>query len=75
MDMAGPSRSLDFVFFDAGGGHRAAANALKAVIDSQYPDWQVRLVNLQEILDELDVLRKVTGIRGQDIYNLLLKKG
>ena len=66
---------LDFLFFDAGGGHRAAANALKAVIDQQQRGWDVRLVNLQEILDPLDIFRRFTGIRMQDIYNLLLKKG
>jgi 1,2-diacylglycerol 3-beta-galactosyltransferase len=32
-------------------------------------------VNLQEILDPLDIFRKYTGVRMQDIYNLLLKKG
>jgi len=68
-------KKLDFVFFEAGGGHKAAANALKSVIEQQQRDWQVRLVNLQEILDQLDVFRKYTGIRMQDVYNVLLKKG
>ena len=67
--------SLDFLFFDAGGGHRSAAVALKAVIDSQDRGWDVRLVNLQEVLDPLDVFRKITGIRLEDIYNLILAKG
>jgi 1,2-diacylglycerol 3-beta-galactosyltransferase len=35
----------------------------------------VRLVNLQEVLDPLDVFRKITGLRLQDIYNMLLRKG
>ena len=69
------SKKLDFIYFDAGGGHRAAANALKAVIDQQRRPWEVRLVNLQEVLDSLDIFRKITGIRLEDIYNLLLKKG
>jgi UDP-N-acetylglucosamine:LPS N-acetylglucosamine transferase len=68
-------KRLDFVFFDAGGGHRSAANALKAVIEKQQRPWEVRLVNLQEILDPLDIFRKYTGIRMQDVYNTLLKKG
>ena len=33
------------------------------------------MVNLQELLDSMDVFRKVTGLRLQDIYNLMLKKG
>jgi len=68
-------KRLDFVFFDAGGGHRSAANALKAVIEQQRRPWEIRLVNLQEILDPLDIFRKYTGIRMQDVYNLMLQKG
>jgi hypothetical protein len=66
---------VDFVFFDAGGGHRAAANALKAVMEQQGRPWEIRLVNLQEILDSLDIFRKYTGIRMQDVYNVMLQKG
>jgi 1,2-diacylglycerol 3-beta-galactosyltransferase len=68
-------KTLDFVFFEAGGGHKAAANALKSVIEQQKRDWEIRLVNLQEILDPLDIFRKYSGIRMQDVYNVLLKKG
>jgi len=66
---------LDFVFFDAGGGHRAAATALKQVVERQGRPWDVRLVNLQEVLDSLDVFRKITGLRLEDVYNTLLRKG
>jgi len=68
-------KKLDFVYFEAGGGHRAAATALQAVIAEQKRPWQVRLVNLQEVLDPLDIFRKYTGIRMQDLYNEVLKKG
>ena len=68
-------KKIDFIYFDAGGGHRAAATALKSVIDEQARPWEIRLVNLQEVLDPLDVFRKITGIRLQDIYNLMLAKG
>jgi UDP-N-acetylglucosamine:LPS N-acetylglucosamine transferase len=67
--------TLDFVYFDAGGGHRSAALALQAVIQAEGYGWNVRLVNLQEVLDSLDIFRKITRIRLQDIYNLLLAKG
>jgi 1,2-diacylglycerol 3-beta-galactosyltransferase len=66
---------VDFVFFDAGGGHRAAANALRHVMDAQGSPFEIRLVNLQEVLDSMDVFRKLTGLRLQDIYNVMLKKG
>jgi 1,2-diacylglycerol 3-beta-galactosyltransferase len=72
---SGDVKKLDFLYFDAGGGHRAAANALKQVIEQEHHPFEIRLVNVQEVLDEIDVFRKVTGIRLQDIYNLLLKKG
>ena len=71
---------IDFLYFDAGGGHRAAATALKAVIDQkeageQKRPWEIRLVNLQEILGSLDVFRKVTGLELQEIYNQMLARG
>ncbi len=68
-------KKIDLLFFDAGGGQRSAANALKEVIEQQHRPWQISLVNLQEQLDELDVFRKVTGLRLEDCYNLLLNKG
>jgi 1,2-diacylglycerol 3-beta-galactosyltransferase len=66
---------VDFVYFDAGGGHRSAANALKTVVESQGRGWNIRLVNLQEVLDSLDVFKKITGFRMEDVYNLILAKG
>src|SRR5262249_10107508 len=68
-------KQLDFLYFDAGGGHRRAASALLQVITEQQRPWEVRMVNLQEVLDPLDVFRKLTGRRLQDLYNLMLKKG
>lgn len=67
--------TIDFLYFDAGGGHRAAATALKAVIEEQTRSWDVRMVNLQEILGPLDVFRKVTGLELQEIYNQMLARG
>jgi UDP-N-acetylglucosamine:LPS N-acetylglucosamine transferase len=68
-------KRLDFIYFDAGGGHRAAANALREVVERQARPFEIRLVNLQEVLDAIDVFRKVTGLRLQDVYNTMLKKG
>lgn len=64
---------VDFFYFDAGGGHRAAATALKAVAERQGRPWQIRLVNFQELLDEIDLIKRYTGRRIQDFYNLLLR--
>jgi 1,2-diacylglycerol 3-beta-galactosyltransferase len=68
-------KKLDFIYFDAGGGHRAAADALRQVMERQTRPFEIRMVNLQELLDGLDVFRKVTGLRLEDCYNLMLKKG
>jgi 1,2-diacylglycerol 3-beta-galactosyltransferase len=68
-------KTIDLVFFDAGGGHRSAANALKEVARSQSRPWEMRLMNLQELLDEMDVFRKITRVRLQDLYNLMLRRG
>jgi hypothetical protein len=70
-----PVKKLDFVFFDAGGGHRAAAYALSRVLGNQQRLVDIRMVNLQEMLDSIDIFRKLTGLRLQDVYNLMLKKG
>ena len=69
------SPKVDLLFFDAGGGHRSAATALKAAIESSGFEWDTRLVNLQEVLDPLDIFRKVTGVRLQDLYNRMLARG
>ncbi len=68
-------KKLDFIFFDAGGGHRAAANALRRVMEQQHRPFEIRMVNLQEMLDSIDIFRKLTGLRLQDIYNAMLKRG
>ena len=66
---------IEFGFFDAGGGHRAAATALSHAISGQERPWDVRLTNLQEVLDPADVLRKYARIRIQDFYNWMLRSG
>ena len=68
-------RQLTIVFFDAGGGHRNAAEALKSRLETQAHPWDVRLMNLQERLDSIDIVRRATGIRIQDTYNHILRKG
>jgi 1,2-diacylglycerol 3-beta-galactosyltransferase len=66
---------IEFGYFDAGGGHRAAATALDLAIRGQKRPWEVRLTNLQELLDTLDVLKKYAGIRIEDFYNWMLRSG
>ena len=68
-------RKIHVVFHDGGGGHRNAAIALQTVAAQQGRDWQVELVQFQDLTDRLDVLRKLTGIRIQQQYNIMLQNG
>lgn len=66
---------LSFVYFDAGGGHRSAARALMAAAQEQGQPWEIECLNLQELLDPLDLVKKLVGVRIQDVYNYMLEKG
>jgi len=68
-------KRVHVVFHDGGGGHRNAAVALQTVISQQQRDWQVELIQFQDLTDRLDVLRKLTGMRIQQQYNIMLQKG
>jgi UDP:flavonoid glycosyltransferase YjiC (YdhE family) len=68
-------RKLTIVFHHAGGGHRSAAEALKATLSGQEHPWDVSLLDIQELLDPLDLIRRATGLRIQDTYNLILRRG
>jgi len=68
-------KRIQIVYHDAGGGHRNAATALQTVIAQQKREWQVELVQFQDLTDRLDILRKLTGIRIQQQYNILLQNG
>jgi Glycosyltransferase family 28 C-terminal domain len=72
--MSGPRR-IHILFHDAGGGHRNAAVALKAVCEQQFRPWEINLVQFQDLTDHLDILRRLTGIRIQEQYNILLRNG
>src|SRR5712691_1092901 len=71
----GAMKKIHVVFHDGGGGHRNAAVALQTVISQQNRNWQMELIQFQDLTDRLDVLRKLTGIRIQQQYNILLQNG
>jgi UDP-N-acetylglucosamine:LPS N-acetylglucosamine transferase len=68
-------KKIHVVFHDGGGGHRNAAVALQTVISQQHPDWELELIQFQDLTDRLDILRKLTGIRIQQQYNIILQNG
>ena len=75
MHMPPVKRRVALVFFDAGGGHRAAATALAQVLRAQQPDWQIDLVQLMEVLDPQGNFQRLTGHRPEDYYNQRLARG
>ena len=68
-------KRIEFVYHDAGGGHRAAATALEMAIKAQQRPWEINLLHLQTILESLDVLQKYGRIRIQEFYNSMLRNG
>src|SRR5260370_33509731 len=68
-------KRIALVYFDEGGGHRNATMALDAAIQQSHLPWEVQLVNLQELLDSIDFIRRYTGLRMQDVYNRMLQNG
>jgi 1,2-diacylglycerol 3-beta-galactosyltransferase len=73
-------RKLTIVFHHAGGGHRSAAEAVRSNLTSKNQStpnqpWDVELLDIQELLDPLDLIRRFTGIRIQDVYNQILRHG
>jgi len=70
-----PRPRVDLIFFNAGGGHRASAAGLKSILEQQRRPWEVHTINLREVLEPIDFIRKVTRVRVEDFYNRLLRHG
>jgi len=68
-------KKISLIYIEAGGGHRAAATALCDVIGRQQRPWNVETICIQDLFDSIDFIRKSTGIRFQDVYNILLRRG
>jgi UDP-N-acetylglucosamine:LPS N-acetylglucosamine transferase len=69
-------KKVDLIYFDAGSGHRTTAQALVEIINEKNSSTALRLINIQdpEILGSLDMLYKMTGISGVEVYNLMLQR-
>jgi len=53
---------IEIVYFNAGGGHVSTMEALKTELEARYPlpGWQIKPVNLQEVLKPIDLIYKGT---------------
>ena len=71
--MSVPPEVLLFTI-DAGGGHRAAARALAAAAEEERPPFRLQVESFQQVLAELDVLRRLTGLSLEDAYNAILRR-
>ncbi len=70
-----PDAQVDLIYFDAGGGHRASARALISAAEQQHRSWQINPINLRDLLEPADVIRRITGVRVENFYNSQLKFG
>ena len=66
-------RVVEMVYFDAGGGHRSSAVALRTVAKQQGRAWSIRMTNLRDVLEPADFIHRLTGVRAEDFYNAMLK--
>lgn len=62
-------------YFNAGGGHRAAARALADTIHQQGRPWRTELLNLDDVLESVDPIYRSFGMHGGELYNWTLRKG
>ena len=60
--------------FDAGGGHRAAANALAAAAEQQRAPFRFEVVSLQDVLAPLDIGQRLTGRPMEQTYNDMVRR-
>ncbi len=68
-------RQIQLIYFNAGGGHRAAAQALEELIKQERRPWRVQLVDLSVVLQPEGTFKRLTGIQPEDLYNHRLKRG
>ncbi|MDD4616637.1 MAG: glycosyltransferase [Alphaproteobacteria bacterium] len=51
---------VEVFFFDAGGGHRTATEALIEAIGDRFPSWCVKTIDLQTLLEPVDIVHQLT---------------
>jgi 1,2-diacylglycerol 3-beta-galactosyltransferase len=68
-------KTIELVFFDAGGGHRSAANALCEVARREERPWKMPMTNILELFPDLDFVRRLTGVGFGDVYNGMMRRG
>lgn len=70
-----PSRRVELIYFNAGGGHRAAAHALQQALGAAGRHGEAVATNIMEVLKPARVFTRVTGMAPEDYYNKRLATG
>jgi hypothetical protein len=68
-------KRIVLAYFNAGGGHRAAARALDDTIRDQRRPWHTHVLDVDDVLESIDPLYRSTGVRGGELYNWTLRRG
>lgn len=72
--MADASPEVILYVVDAGGGHRATANALAAAAEQGRSPFRLTVKNIRDVLAPLDVGRRLGGRSLEDMYNAMVRR-
>lgn len=67
-------KRVDIVYFEASSGHKSAAEALRVGLQEKSPDWNVRCVDLGEILKHQTKLLDWIYTGGIQFFNACMKR-
>jgi hypothetical protein len=66
------AKNIEIIYFDAGGGHRNAMHALSRLIAIRHPSWHVVPVDLQQLLEPIDPVNRLTRRLTGSLQRLLV---
>lgn len=72
--MAEASPEVILYVVDAGGGHRATANALAAAAAQRHCPFRLTVKSIRDVFAPLDVGRRLGGHSLEDIYNAMVRR-
>ncbi|MGV3552446.1 glycosyltransferase [Rhizobium sp.] len=66
------AKTIEIIYFDAGGGHRNAMQALSRLLAERHPEWRIVPVDLQQLLEPIDPINRLTRRLNGSLKRLLL---
>lgn len=67
-------KRVDIIYFEASSGHKSAAEAIRQGLQDRCPDWQVRCVDLGQVLKHQTRLLGFIYTRGIQFFNWCMKR-